>query len=232
MATPTSRRRSRRRLARSSRRGAATPSPAARRRGTARPSGRASRRPPRRPASRTARRTRRRTRTRSSGRFRWRRRGASREASSRFGRPPRGQTNASGLVDRVGHDSPMAEERRLVTVLFADVVGSTALGEALDPEDVRALLAPPVRDRDRCRGAPRRPRREVHRRRDHGRLRRPDRPRRRRGSGAVRGDGAARPRPRRSRARAAASRIRLGVNGGEVIASREEDARVLVTGDP
>ena len=32
------------------------------------------------------------------------------------------------------------EERRLVSVLFADVVGSTALGEALDPEDVRALL--------------------------------------------------------------------------------------------
>lgn len=34
----------------------------------------------------------------------------------------------------------MAEERRLVTVLFADVVGSTALAEGLDPEDVRALL--------------------------------------------------------------------------------------------
>ena len=34
----------------------------------------------------------------------------------------------------------MPEERRLVTVLFADVVGSTALGEKLDPEDVRALL--------------------------------------------------------------------------------------------
>ncbi len=34
----------------------------------------------------------------------------------------------------------MAEERRLVTVLFADVVGSTALGESLDPEDVRDLL--------------------------------------------------------------------------------------------
>ncbi|HEU4671421.1 MAG TPA: adenylate/guanylate cyclase domain-containing protein [Candidatus Limnocylindrales bacterium] len=34
----------------------------------------------------------------------------------------------------------MSEERRLVTVLFADVVGSTALGEALDPEDLRALL--------------------------------------------------------------------------------------------
>ena len=35
----------------------------------------------------------------------------------------------------------MAEERRLVTVLFADVVGSTALGETMDPEDLRGLLA-------------------------------------------------------------------------------------------
>jgi len=34
----------------------------------------------------------------------------------------------------------MPEERRLVTVLFADVVGSTSLGESLDPEDVRGLL--------------------------------------------------------------------------------------------
>jgi len=35
----------------------------------------------------------------------------------------------------------MAEERRLVTVLFGDVVGSTSLGETLDPEDLRRLLA-------------------------------------------------------------------------------------------
>ena len=34
----------------------------------------------------------------------------------------------------------MAEERKLVTILFADVAGSTALGESLDPEDVRALM--------------------------------------------------------------------------------------------
>ncbi len=34
----------------------------------------------------------------------------------------------------------MPEERKLVTILFADVTGSTALGEALDPEDVRALM--------------------------------------------------------------------------------------------
>jgi class 3 adenylate cyclase len=35
----------------------------------------------------------------------------------------------------------MTEERRLVTVLFADVTGSTALGEELDPEDLRLLLS-------------------------------------------------------------------------------------------
>ncbi|HYM50974.1 MAG TPA: adenylate/guanylate cyclase domain-containing protein [Candidatus Limnocylindrales bacterium] len=35
----------------------------------------------------------------------------------------------------------MAEERRLVTILFADVTGSTALGEELDPEDARVLMA-------------------------------------------------------------------------------------------
>jgi class 3 adenylate cyclase len=31
------------------------------------------------------------------------------------------------------------EERRVVTVLFADLAGSTSLGERLDPEDVRML---------------------------------------------------------------------------------------------
>ena len=35
----------------------------------------------------------------------------------------------------------MTDERRLVTVLFADVAGSTALGDSLDPEDLRALLS-------------------------------------------------------------------------------------------
>ncbi|MET8086385.1 adenylate/guanylate cyclase domain-containing protein [Micromonospora sp. NPDC005237] len=34
---------------------------------------------------------------------------------------------------------PVAEERRTVTVLFADIVGSTALVDRLDPEDVRGL---------------------------------------------------------------------------------------------
>ena len=34
------------------------------------------------------------------------------------------------------------EERKIVTVVFADLVGSTARAEKLDPEDVRAILAP------------------------------------------------------------------------------------------
>jgi len=34
----------------------------------------------------------------------------------------------------------MPEERKLVTILFADVTGSTELGESLDSEDVRALM--------------------------------------------------------------------------------------------
>ena len=34
------------------------------------------------------------------------------------------------------------EERKLVTVLFCDIVGSTATAERLDPEDIRAFLMP------------------------------------------------------------------------------------------
>jgi len=41
-----------------------------------------------------------------------------------------------------GHDRPVGEERKVVSVLFVDLVGFTARAETLDPEDVRALLAP------------------------------------------------------------------------------------------
>ncbi|HDD25044.1 MAG TPA: hypothetical protein ENF52_06380, partial [Chloroflexi bacterium] len=34
----------------------------------------------------------------------------------------------------------VAEQRKLVTILFADVSGFTAMSEALDPEDVRDLM--------------------------------------------------------------------------------------------
>src|SRR5438067_4951218 len=37
---------------------------------------------------------------------------------------------------------PAREERKLITVLFCDIVGSTAKAEQMDPEDVRARLAP------------------------------------------------------------------------------------------
>jgi class 3 adenylate cyclase/tetratricopeptide (TPR) repeat protein len=37
--------------------------------------------------------------------------------------------------------APLREERKVVTVLFCDVTGSTELGEKLDPEALRALLA-------------------------------------------------------------------------------------------
>jgi class 3 adenylate cyclase len=44
---------------------------------------------------------------------------------------------AAFTPDRSGHD----EERRIVTVLFVDLVGFTSRAETLDPEDVRAILA-------------------------------------------------------------------------------------------
>jgi class 3 adenylate cyclase/tetratricopeptide (TPR) repeat protein len=37
--------------------------------------------------------------------------------------------------------TPLAEQRKVVTVLFCDVVGSTALGEASDPEALRARMS-------------------------------------------------------------------------------------------
>ena len=37
--------------------------------------------------------------------------------------------------------APVREERKVVTVLFCDVTGSTELGESLDPEALRTLLA-------------------------------------------------------------------------------------------
>ncbi|MGH7540314.1 MAG: adenylate/guanylate cyclase domain-containing protein, partial [Gemmatimonadota bacterium] len=41
-----------------------------------------------------------------------------------------------------GITAPVREERKVVTVLFADLVGFTSRSERLDPEDVRAMLTP------------------------------------------------------------------------------------------
>ena len=79
--------------------------------------------------------------------------------------------NACGAALEGGARS--GEERRLVSVLFVDLVGFTSRSEKLDPEDVRAFLIPYYeRVRQRAR-EPRRQGGEVRRRRSDGRVRRP-----------------------------------------------------------
>jgi class 3 adenylate cyclase len=61
--------------------------------------------------------------------------------------PNCGQENPAGArfcfsCGRPFEDTPAREERKVVTVLFADLVGFTSRAEQLDPEDVRGLLAP------------------------------------------------------------------------------------------
>jgi class 3 adenylate cyclase/tetratricopeptide (TPR) repeat protein len=52
------------------------------------------------------------------------------------------EAQTAGSADNGGpHDEQLIEERRVVTVLFADIVGFTSLSERLDPEDVRELSA-------------------------------------------------------------------------------------------
>ena len=46
--------------------------------------------------------------------------------------------NACG---KASDGEPGREQRKTVTVLFCDLTGSTALGESIDPERLRALLA-------------------------------------------------------------------------------------------
>ena len=58
-----------------------------------------------------------------------------------------GQENPEGFqfCGRCGASlvvTPAREERKVVTVLFADLVGFTGRAERLDPEDVRSMLSP------------------------------------------------------------------------------------------
>jgi len=53
---------------------------------------------------------------------------------------PQGVTFSPACGHRVSEALPVGEERKLVTVLFADVAGSTGLGERLDPEQLKEVL--------------------------------------------------------------------------------------------
>src|SRR6059036_2387665 len=47
----------------------------------------------------------------------------------------------TALVDATPPQAP-GEERKVITAIFVDLVGSTSRSEQLDPEDVKALVAP------------------------------------------------------------------------------------------
>ena len=49
---------------------------------------------------------------------------------------------AEALLTAIRMSTPLRRERKVVTVLFADLVGFTARAETLDPEDVDAVLRP------------------------------------------------------------------------------------------
>jgi predicted ATPase/class 3 adenylate cyclase len=53
---------------------------------------------------------------------------------------PLGETSTTGASGKAVLEAPVAE-RRMVSVLFADLVGFTALSESRDPEEVRELLS-------------------------------------------------------------------------------------------
>src|SRR2546423_2813561 len=54
---------------------------------------------------------------------------------------PREDHRASALSDGNRSRLTPPEERRVVTIMFADIIGSTPLADHLDPEDMRAILA-------------------------------------------------------------------------------------------
>jgi adenylate/guanylate cyclase family protein/zinc ribbon protein len=56
---------------------------------------------------------------------------------------PEGARFCNACANPLGAESrELGEERKIVTVVFVDLVGFTAQAERLDPEDVRGLLAP------------------------------------------------------------------------------------------
>ena len=149
--------------------------------------------------------------------------GACRSARAAVARTRTTPASASRAARRSRAAAPAREVRKIVTVLFCDVAGSTALGERPTRRRCGAD-GPLLRGIARDPRAARRHGREVHRRRGDGRLRHPGRARGRRAAGGPRRGRDARAADQRARA----ARLRIGVNTGEVVAGEGE---TLVTGD-
>ena len=84
-------------------------------------------------------------------------------AIARLAPAPVTETNLGAIVPAHETTTPSAERRQL-TVMFCDLVGSTALSARLDPEDLRGIITA----YHRCFGVGRaqwRLRRQIHRRR-------------------------------------------------------------------
>src|SRR5262249_59106813 len=63
------------------------------------------------------------------------------EGQAESGEHPTGATPAPSVAARSTASTPGAEaERRQLTVMFCDLVGSTPLAEKLDPEDLRQVI--------------------------------------------------------------------------------------------
>ena len=62
-------------------------------------------------------------------------------SQARFAQASRPRSSSSMRSGTGLHWAMAREQRKVVTVLFCDLAGSTALGETLDPERLRALLA-------------------------------------------------------------------------------------------
>src|SRR5256886_15868522 len=60
--------------------------------------------------------------------------------SAATAQPPGSSATPRGTGLQVSPGTVMHEDRRLVSVLFADLSGSTPLAERLDPEDLRRIL--------------------------------------------------------------------------------------------
>ena len=108
-------------------------------------------------------------------------------------------------------------ERRALTVMFCDLVGSTALSARLDPEDLRDVLAAYQRQRHGDRRGGRRQGRALRGRRHSGLFRLPRSVRGRCGAGRARRPEAGGPHRRRRRHRGEQLSVRVGIATGVVV---------------